>query len=139
MSYKKIVLELTDLLESNSEVGAVGAGFEDQREEFITANRKFVSAWITEPKSGGILEATKLAIEVILTDLLLDSRKNEIDVISDLHLIMEDLKAQLYNTSFDDFELSNFSYNFTAGNTTGEEAVDVRGIFEFDLINNNIC
>lgn len=139
MSYKKIVLELTDLLLSNSEVGAVGAGFEDQREEFITKNRKFVSAWITEPKGGGVLNVTKLSIEVILTDLLLDSRANEIDVISDLHLILEDLKAELYDGNYEDFDLVNFTYSTTAGNTTGEEAIDVRGVFEFDLTNNNIC
>lgn len=139
MSYKKIVTELTTFLNSHPEVGTVGAGFEDQREDFITNKKEWAFAWISEPKGGGFISHQTIRIELILSDRLLDGRENEVDVISDLHIIMEDTKNFFIHLNNEDFEMTNFNYNFTAGNTTGEEAIDVRAFFDFDLPNIGIC
>lgn len=139
MSYKKLTNELEGFLNSHPEIGTVGKGFEDQREDFITKTKEWVIAWISEPKGGGFITSRFLRIELILSDKLLDGRENEVDVISDLHLIMEDVKEWFANLGNEDFELSNFNYNFTAGNTTGEEAVDVRAFFDFDFVNLGTC
>lgn len=139
MSYKKLTQELKDFLLNHPEVGAVGVGFEDQREEFVSQTKEFSCAWITEPKGGGFLNSRSIRIELILTDLLTDSRSNEVDVLSDLHQITEDVKEYFQNSNNEDFELTNFAYNFDAGNTTQDEAIDVRSYFDFEFVNLGTC
>lgn len=139
MSYKVLKNNLESLLLSHPEVNNVNAGFEDQREEWITKIKEFPCAWISEPKGGGGLNSRFIRVELIITDRLLDGRENEVDVISDLTNTMEDIKEMLINSSTELFTLSNFAYSFTRGNTTGEETVDVRAFFDFDFVNVGAC
>lgn len=138
MSYKKLVSLFREFSEEHPEVNLFGAGFEDQREVKISEDRKRVSAWLTEPKTSGVIEANNLVVDLILSDLLLNGRQNEIDIISDLNLIMEDYK-QKFLEGESDFQMVNFFYGVTQGNTDEDEEISVRASFTFNFVNLGTC
>lgn len=137
MSYKKIVAMFERIATNHPEVKKFGAGFEDQRETKISEDSSRIYCWVTEPKPSGLLEASQIRVEVIVNDLLMNGRENEIDLLSDLDLILEDFKQIIIDE--DEFELASFVKINSIGNSEEDEEVTVRAEFTFNIPNIGIC
>lgn len=137
MSYKRLVNNFIEFCEAHPEVKDQGAGFEDQLDVLTENSDLYVKGWLTNPKTGGVLGASSLTVDVLFIEKLLEDRSNEVDAISDLHLIAEDFKQVLEDSDF--FQITNFSYISTEGNTTEQETITIRASFTVNFPNLGTC
>jgi hypothetical protein len=104
ISYQSLINKIIDFYDSHLQVKKVGSDFREQLENFATKDEKYPLVYICPvdaiPSEMGF--TTEISLEIYCFDIIQKDRANINVILSDCHLILNDLYNWfLYSNDFD--------------------------------------